>query len=196
MAGWSFEPGHTAAHFRARHMMVSWVRGHFGDVHGTLDFDPDEPEKSKVEVDIDAAKICTGEEARDEHLRSADFLDTDNHPKITFRGTEVEVIGENEFIVTGELTLRGVTNTVALDCRYHGSWKTPWWAGDPESGFTDKGPVTRAGFTAHTRIARFDYGVNWQDKVDRAGVVVGRELRITIEVEVVLDSDLERIGEK
>ena len=92
MAGWSFEPGHTAAHFRARHMMISWVRGHFPDVHGTLEFDPGEPEKSKVEVDIDAAKICTGEEARDEHLRSADFLDTDKHPRITFRGKEVEVI--------------------------------------------------------------------------------------------------------
>src|SRR5437667_21588 len=85
MAKWTFEPGHTAAGFTARHMMVTNVRGHFKDVHGSLVFDPEDPTKSSTEVTIDARKIWTGEPARDEHLRSADFLDVEKFPEITFR---------------------------------------------------------------------------------------------------------------
>jgi polyisoprenoid-binding protein YceI len=88
-------------------MMVTWVRGHFKNVRGSLDFDPAEPERSCVEVEIDAAGIWTGEPQRDEHLRSADFLDVARHPKITFRGAEVEVLGCYDFAVKGELTIRG-----------------------------------------------------------------------------------------
>lgn len=196
MAKWTFEPGHTAAHFRARHMMVTWVRGHFKDVHGTLDFDPQKPENATVEVKIEAKNICTGEEARDEHLRSADFLDVRNHPEITFKGGVAEIIGENEFKVNGDFTLHGVTNKVVLDVHYLGTWKTPWWVGDADTGYTDKGPVTRAGFTATAKINRFDFGVKWQDTMDRGGVVVGKDIYITIDAEGILDSDLVRIGEK
>lgn len=196
MAKWSFEPGHTAAQFRARHMMITWVRGHFKDVHGTLDFDASEPEMATVEVSIKAANICTGEDARDAHLKSADFLDVEKFPDITFRGKTAEVVGENEFHVTGDLTLKGVTKEVTLAVHYLGTWKTPWWVGDAESGYEDKGPVTRAGFTACGRINRFDFGVTWQDTIDRGGVVVGKDLYLTIDAEAVLDADLERIGEK
>jgi len=101
MAKWTFEPGHTAAEFCARHMMVTNVRGHFKDVHGSLNFDPTNPAASSVEVTIDARKIWTGEPARDDHLRSADFLDAENFPEITFRGNEVEVLGEVDYRVTG-----------------------------------------------------------------------------------------------
>jgi len=87
MAKWTFEPGHTAAEFCARHMMVTYVRGHFKHVHGSLNFDPNNPAASFVEVTIDARKIWTGEPARDEHLRSADFLDAENFPEITFAAT-------------------------------------------------------------------------------------------------------------
>src|SRR5260370_37208620 len=93
MDKWSFEPGHTAAEFRARHMMVTYVRGHFKDVHGTLEFDPENPRASSVEVKIDARHIWTGVKERDDHLRSADFLDVENHPQITFQGNQVEVKG-------------------------------------------------------------------------------------------------------
>lgn len=195
MAKWSFEPGHTAAHFRARHMMVTWVRGHFKDVHGVLDFDPEEPENGSVEIIIDARNISTGEDARDAHLRHSDFLDVERYPEITFKGKVSELLGENQFKVTGPLTLHGVTKDVTLDCEYQGSWKTPWWVGDTESGYEDKGPVTRAGFTATTRINRFDFDVSWQDTIDRGGVVVGPDIFITLDAEAVLDSDLERIGE-
>jgi polyisoprenoid-binding protein YceI len=108
MAKWAFEPGHTAAEFSARHMMVTHVRGHFKDVHGTLNFEPKSPAGSSVEVVIDARKIWTGEPARDEHLRSADFLDVENFPEIRFYGNQVILIGEVDYQVTGNLTIRGV----------------------------------------------------------------------------------------
>jgi polyisoprenoid-binding protein YceI len=149
MAKWSFEPGHTAAEFRARHMMVTYVRGHFKDVHGSLEFDPESPRNSSVEVKIDARKIWTGVDQRDDHLRSADFLDAENHPEITFRGNQVEVKGEYDFAVAGHLTIRGVTRIATLNVSYLGQWETPWW----EDG-VDRGPKTRTGFLAATRLNR------------------------------------------
>ena len=127
MAKWTFEPGHTAAEFSARHMMVSNVRGHFKDVHGTLNFDPKSPASSSVEVVIDARQIWTGEPARDAHLRSADFLDVENFPEIRFCGNQVVVIGEVDYRVTGNLTIRGVARPVTLEVHYLGQWQTPWW---------------------------------------------------------------------
>lgn len=103
MAKWTFEPGHTAAEFRARHMMVTYVRGHFKNVHGTLEFDPESPSNSSVEVQIDAQGIWTAVKERDDHLRSADFLDVDHHSEIIFAGNQVEVKGEHD-LVTGDLT--------------------------------------------------------------------------------------------
>ena len=182
MAKWSFEPGHSAAEFRARHMMVTYVRGHFKNVHGSLNFDPDNPENSSVEAVIDAKGIWTGEPQRDGHLRSADFLDVANHPQITFRGNDVEILGGNDFRVSGDLTIRGVTRKAALDVHYLGQWQTPWW----EDG-VDKGPKTRAGFVATTTINRHDFGVSWNDTVDRGGVVVGNNVDITIDIEAILE---------
>src|SRR5690242_2461294 len=114
MAKWSFEPGHTAAEFCARHMMVTYVRGHFKEVHGTLTFDPAAPRASSVEVTIDARGLWTGEPVRDAHLRSADFLDVEHHPSITFVSDRVELIGVHEYNVTGALTIRGVTRQICL----------------------------------------------------------------------------------
>jgi polyisoprenoid-binding protein YceI len=127
MPKWVFEPGHTAAEFRARHMMVTDVRGAFKNVQGTLDFDPKNPRLSAVQVIIDATGIWTGEPQRDAHLRSADFLDVENHPQITFNGNQVELSGEHDYIVTGSLAIRGVTRPVSLRVSYLGQWQTPWW---------------------------------------------------------------------
>jgi polyisoprenoid-binding protein YceI len=182
MAKWTFEPGHTAAEFRARHMMVTYVRGHFKNIHGTLEFDPDSPGNSSVEVQIDPREIWTGVKERDDHLRSADFLDVDHHPQITFAGNQVEIKGEHDFAVTGDLTIRGVTRPATLNVSYLGEWLTPWW----EDG-VDKGPRTRAGFLATTQINRQDFGVSWQDTMDRGGIVVGNEVDIAIDVEAVLE---------
>jgi polyisoprenoid-binding protein YceI len=180
MAKWFFEPGHTAAEFCARHMMVSCVRGHFKDVHGTLEFDPENPKASKVDVTIDATRLWSGEPDRDAHLKSADFLDVANHPTITFRGSDVELLGAHEAKVRGGLTIRGVTLPATLDVRYLGQWQTPWWEGG-----VDKGPKTRAGFLATTRINRRDFGVNWSGTLDRGGLVVSDDIDITIDVEAI-----------
>jgi polyisoprenoid-binding protein YceI len=180
MAKWFFEPGHTAAEFCARHMMVSCVRGHFKNVHGTLEFDPENPQATSVDVTIDAAGLWSGEPDRDAHLKSADFLDVANHPTIRFGGSKVELVGADEARLSGELTIRGVTRPITLDVRYLGSWETPWW----ENG-VDKGPRTRAGFLATARINRKDFGVNWHGVLDRGGLVVSDEVAITIEVEAI-----------
>jgi polyisoprenoid-binding protein YceI len=183
MAKWVLEPGHTAAEFRARHMMVTWVRGHFKDVHGVVEFDPEKPSEASAEVTIDARKLWTGEPDRDAHLKSADFLDVEHHPTITFRGRGATLVGADEARFPGELTIRGVTRPVELDVRYLGQWQTPWW----EDG-VDKGPKTRAGFVATTRIDRHDFGVSWNSSLDRGGVVVGDEIEIVVDAEAVLEA--------
>ena len=180
MATWIFEPGHTAAQFSVRHMMVTNVRGHFKNVEGKLDFDPENLAGSSVEVTIDATGIWTGEEARDGHLKSADFLDVENNPRILFKANKVEAAGAHDFTFTGDLTIRGVTRQAALAITWLGSWETPWWEGDE-----DKGPRTRAGFVATTSINRHDFGVSWNGPLDKGGVVVGDTVQITIDAEAI-----------
>ncbi len=183
MAKWFFEPGHTAAEFCARHMMVTCVRGHFKNVHGTIDFDPEKPLETSVDVTIDAAGLWSGEPARDAHLKSVDFLDVANHPTITFRGNRVERIGANDATLAGELTIRGVTRPATLEVRYLGQWETPWW----EDG-VDKGPRTRAGFLARAHINRKDFGVSWNGALDRGGIVVSDDVDITIDAEAIREA--------
>jgi polyisoprenoid-binding protein YceI len=182
MAKWFFEPGHTAAEFCARHMMVTYVRGHFKNVRGVLFFDPANPRVSSAEATIDAAGIWTGEPDRDAHLRSADFFDVEHHPEIRFKGDKVELLGANDAAITGGLTIRGATRAVTLRVHYLGQWQTPWW----EDG-VDKGPKTRAGFVATTVINRFDFGVSWNAPLENAGVVVGSAIDITIDAEAILE---------
>jgi polyisoprenoid-binding protein YceI len=183
MPNWLFEPGHTSAEFCARHMMVTWVRGSFKNIDGALRFDPENPADSSVEVHIDAASLWSGDEARDGHLRNEDFLDVENHPTISFVGDDVALQSHNEFRVTGDLTLRGVTRKATLEVRYMGRWDTPFW----EDG-VDKGPLTRAGFHATTTIDRRDYGVSWNGDLERGGVVVGHDVLITVDAEALLQS--------
>jgi polyisoprenoid-binding protein YceI len=182
MATWSFEPGHTAAEFCARHMMVTYVRGHFKNVRGTLEFDPRTPRATRAEVRIDARGLWTGEPDRDAHLRSADFLDVERYPEITFVSRETELIGDHDFVLRGELTIRGVTKPADLRVRYQGQWSTPWW----EDG-ADKGPKVRAGFLAQTTINRHDFGVSWNSTLEKGGSVVGDEIEITIDAEAILE---------
>src|SRR5262245_35860665 len=127
MATWIFEPGHTAAEFRARHMMVCWVRGHFKDVHGTLDFDPDLPTGLGIKATIQASNLWTGEPQRDDHLRSADFLDVAEHATISFASTGSKCVGTNDFEVSGNLTIRGTSRPVTLRMHYLCNWSTPYW---------------------------------------------------------------------
>jgi len=163
-------------------MMVTNVRGHFKNVHGVLEFDPENPRSSRVEVTIQAGAIWTGENDRDAHLRSSDFLDTMSHGVITFRSTKVNRMGSHDYQVRGDLTIRGITREAVLSVRYLGQWQTPWW----EDG-VDKGPKTRAGFVATTTINRHDFGVSWNAELESGGVVVGDLVEITIDAEAILE---------
>src|SRR5947209_1607689 len=189
MATWIFEPGHTEAEFRARHMMVTWVRCLFKDIHGRLELDWARCIDATFEGVIDAAGVWTGEPDRDAHLRSADFLDVENHPKITFKGSFTERSGADAFQGDVELTIRGTTRTVPLDIAYLGEWKTPFWVGDE-----NRGELRRIGFEATARINRHDFGVSWQDEIPGGGVVVSNEIQLVLDVEALLLDDLERTG--
>lgn len=190
MARWIFEPGHSAAEFAVRHMMVSHMRGFFKNVHGRIDFDPDRPaDAAAVEATIDAAGIWTGDDARDAHLRGPDFLNVAAYPQIVFRGAEVRCVGEADFRVAGDLVLHGVSRPVVLAAHYLGRWQCPYWEGD-----RDLGPTRRIGFVASAAISRHDFGVNWDAPLDRGGRVVGDEVAITLDVEAILESDMQRIA--
>ena len=165
-------------------MMVSWVRGHFKNVHGTIQFDPEDPVNSSVEVRIDANQLWSGDPERDTHLKSADFLDVENYPTITFTGGQVKQMGYNNYQVTGDLTIRGVSRKATLDVDYLGKWNTPFWVGN-----VDKGPILRVGFIAKTRIDRHDFGVKWNSSLEKGGVVVGNDVFITLDVEAFLEKD-------
>jgi polyisoprenoid-binding protein YceI len=152
-------------------MMVSNVSGGFSKVSGTVDFDPANPAASRIDVTIEAASIDTRNPKRDEHLRSADFFDVANHPRITFQSTKVERVGQDRYRVTGNLTIRGVTKEVTLDVE-----TTPEIQAQGSA---------RMGASATTRINRQDFGVKWNRTLDAGGVVVSDEVRINIDVALV-----------
>jgi len=187
MSTWIFEPGHTGAEFRARHMMVTWVRGLFKDIHGQIELDWDRSLEATFAGEINAARIWTGEPQRDTHLRSADFLDVANHPKISFAGRLSERTGATTFEGEVELTIRGVTHAVPLAIVFLGEWRTPFWVGEE-----NKGELRRIGFEATTKLNRHDFGVSWQDRIPGGGVVVGNEIGLVLDVEAILLDDLER----
>ena len=191
MPKWIFEPGHTAAEFCARHMMVSWVRGHIKDVHGSLEFDPDNPMGLSLEATLQAHGLWTGEPQRDNHLRSADFIDVAQHPTITFKSTACKCVGPTDYEVTGDLTIRGVSRPVKVEMHYQGKWRTPYWT---DAG--DAGPIARVGFTGQTRINRHDFQVNWNGDLENRGVVVSDEIFITVDVEALLESELSKAVHK
>jgi polyisoprenoid-binding protein YceI len=189
MATWIFEPGHTEALFRARHMMVTWVRGLFKDVHGQVELDRDRYLDTRFEGSIDATGIWTGEPDRDAHLRSADFFDVERHPRITFAGRFTERTADSAFKGEVALTIRGTTRTVPLDITYVGEWITPFWDGEE-----NRGDMRRIGFEATARIDRREFGVSWQDDIPGGGVVVSNEIDLTLDVEAIHLDDLERTG--
>lgn len=189
MATWIFEPGHTEIGFRARHMMVTWVRGLFKDVHGRLDFAWDSCLDSTFEGEAETARIWTGEPTRDEHLRSADFFDVENHPKLTFSGRLVERTGDTHFNAVADVTIRGITLPVEFEVAYLGQWEAPFWVGDE-----NRGTMRRIGFEGQTKVNRHDFGVSWQDELPEGGVVAGHEIDVVLDVEAIHEGDLEKTG--
>jgi polyisoprenoid-binding protein YceI len=175
---WRLDPAHTSIEFAVKHMMFTTVRGRFKDVKGTIEVDEASPNSSVVDVEIQASSLDTGTADRDAHLRSADFLDVENHPTLTFRSTKVEGAMAKEgdkFTVTGDLTIRGTTKPVTLDCVFEGTGKDPWGG-------------TRAGIRATTKIDRRDWGLTWNQALETGGILVANELRIEIEAQAVKQS--------
>jgi polyisoprenoid-binding protein YceI len=172
-------------------MMVSWVRGHFKDVHGSLEFDPDNPAQLSIEATLQTPKLWSGEPQRDDHLRSSDFLDAGKHPTISFKSTGSKCVGTNDYEVTGDLTIRGISRPVVLAMHYLGKWRTPYWT---DAG--DAGPVTRVGFVGEVRINRHDFGVSWNGQLENGGVVVSDEVFIKVDVEAMLETEVTRALQK
>ena len=169
--GWSFDASHSGIGFAVRHLMISKVRGTFDKWTGTFAYDAEDPTRSTIDVRIDAASINTKEEKRDGHLRSADFFDVENHPEIRFRSTLVERDGD-DYVVAGELTIRGTTRPVKLAVERLGSGRDPWGG-------------ERVGFAAKTTINRKDFGLHWNQALETGGVLVGEKVEITLDVEAV-----------
>jgi polyisoprenoid-binding protein YceI len=170
---WLIDPAHSAAHFSVRHLMISNVRGEFGKISGNVTLDPSDLTKSTIEVSIDTASIDTREPQRDEHLRSADFFDVANHPAITFRSTRITTTGSDRFKVTGDLTIRGVSRDATFDVE------------GPTSAIKDPWGNIRTGVTASTKINRKDFGLVWNALIEGGGVVVGDEVSITFDGELI-----------
>jgi polyisoprenoid-binding protein YceI len=170
---WLIDPAHSAAHFSVRHLMISNVRGEFGKLSGTAVIDAADPTRSSVEVTIETPSINTREPQRDEHLRSADFLDVANHPTMKFKSTKISAAGADHLKVTGDLTIRGVTKQVTFDVE------------GPTASVKDGWGNVRAGVTASAKINRKEFGMEFNALTETGGLVVAHEVSITIEAELI-----------
>lgn len=168
---WEIDSSHSGVHFTVRHLVVAKVRGQFARWSGRVRVEDGDLARATVEVAIDASSIETGVEDRDRHLRSADFLEVETFPEITFKGKTTDKRGE-VLSVTGELTIHGVTREVVLEVEYAGETKDPWGN-------------QRMGFSARTAIDRKDFGLTWNQALEAGGVLVGDRIAIEIEVEAV-----------
>jgi polyisoprenoid-binding protein YceI len=169
---WSIDPAHSHVGFGIRHLMIATVRGQFTDVNGTVVVDERDPTSATIDVTVATKSVTTGDEKRDGHLRSPDFFDVERFPTMTFRSKRVEGRSGNSLRVVGDLTIRDVTREVALDAELLGRAKDPWGN-------------ERAAFEASTKINRGDYGLTWNAALEAGGVLVGDEVKISIEAELV-----------
>jgi polyisoprenoid-binding protein YceI len=177
---WMIDPAHSIVGAVARHLMVSKVRGRFGSFGGTVQV-ADPLHDSRVEVTIDAASIDTGNPQRDEHMRSGDFLDVENHPTIEFRSTGLEPTGDSRFRLHGDLTIRGITRPIGLDVEYLGLSTDPWGN-------------ARIAFSATGEVDREEFGMTWNQALEAGGVLVGRRLRVELDVQAVAAKPEEQVA--
>ena len=175
-ATWAIDPAHSLVEFGVKHMMFTTVKGRFASVSGTIVTDDANPGAASVRAEIDAASIDTREEQRDGHLRSPDFLDVDQHPTITFASTHVAARGQGRYVVTGHLTIRGVTREVSLDAELTGRGTDPWGN-------------ERDGFAAPTAIRPKAFRLTWNQALETGGVLVGDEIKIVLEVQATRQQD-------
>lgn len=177
---WQLDPTHSSVEFSVKHMMMTTVRGRFKELQATLTGDRDHPEDAGVEASIDVSSIDTGVADRDGHLRSGDFFDAENHPRITFRSKRIEGDSPKQegdrFKLVGDLTIRDSTMEVVLDCEYEGRGADPWGK-------------TRAGFTFRTELDRQEWGLRWNQALETGGVLVANRVRVEGELQFVRDGE-------
>ncbi|HEY1986993.1 MAG TPA: YceI family protein [Terracidiphilus sp.] len=170
---WKLDPAHSSAEFKVKHMMISNVKGSFSGLTGTLTENAANPSLSAIEASIDVSTVSTGDAQRDGHLKSADFFDVEKYPTMTFKSTNVERKGEGEYLVTGDLTLHGVTKPVTFK------------VDGPSAPGKDPWGNTRIGLSATTKINRKDFGLAWNSALETGGVLVGEDVQITLEVQFI-----------
>ena len=171
MATWTVDASHTSVGFSVKHMMVSKVKGSFGAVEGALEGNPEDLTGGKINFKIDAASINTNSEDRDNHLRSGEFFDTETYPSITFVSTDIVKKDDNEYNVTGELTIKGETKKITFEAEYEGSGKNPWG-------------VEVAAFEVEGKISRKEFGLTWNQALETGGVLVGDDIKISIDLQL------------
>ncbi len=169
---WKIDPAHSSAQFVVRHMMITNVRGVFSGVQGTVVYDPDDLNSSSVDVTIDKSTLSTGDATRDTHVKSADFLDVENYPTITFKSKKITKDGD-DLKVTGDLTLHGVTKDVVLNVE------------GPTEEQKDPWGNTRVGASATTKIKRSDFGLTWNAALETGGIMLGDDLKLEVDVSLI-----------
>ncbi|HEU4989307.1 MAG: YceI family protein [Gemmatimonadota bacterium] len=178
---WQIDTAHSDAEFAVKHLMISTVKGHFGDVTGTVVVDEAVPANSKADVTIAVASIDTRDEKRDAHLRSADFFDVEHFPTLTFKSKRVDGALGGDFKLVGDLTIRGVTREVTLNVESAGTAKDPWGG-------------ERSAYSATTKINRKDFGLTWNVALETGGVLVGDEVKISLDVQLVKQAAEATVG--
>jgi polyisoprenoid-binding protein YceI len=168
---WGIDTAHSHVGFAIKHLMIATVRGSFTKVTGTVTVDERDPTSASIDITIPTASVTTGDEKRDGHLRSPDFFDVERYPAMTFRSTRVQKASGDTFRVVGDLTIRDVTREVALDVDVLGRAKDPWGQ-------------EHAAFEAKTKVNRFDYGLTWNAALEAGGVLVGDDVKISIEAQL------------
>ncbi len=167
---WTIDASHSSVGFTVKHLMISKVRGTFSGVSGTVTV-PEDRFASTVDVTIDPATIDTRDGGRDAHLRNSDFFDVENHPTWSFRSTGVKADGDDEFLLLGDLTIRGVTRPVELEVEFVGVSKDPWGN-------------TKAGFEAEAEINRKDWGLEYNAALETGGVVIGEKVKLSLDIQL------------
>ena len=167
---WALDPAHSGVEFSVKHMMIANVKGTFNQFDAEIEADPTDLTTSDISFSINTASVDTRNEDRDNHLRSEDFFDVENFPNLTFKATEIVNNGEGEYDVTGNLTIRGVTRQETFTVTYEGTGKDPW--GNEKVGFTVSG-----------KIKRSDYGLTWNAALETGGVLVGDQIKISLDIQ-------------
>lgn len=167
---WTVDAGHSMLEFSVKHMMISRVKGVFNEFEANILADPQDLTDAEIEFTVDLSSIDTRKKDRDDHLRSADFFDVENHPQMNFKATNIQKTSENEYDVTGDMTIRGTTKPVTFHMTFEGQHKDPW--GNEV-----------AGFSGHGKLNRKEFGLTWNATLETGGVLVGEDININIEIE-------------